>query len=242
MNIKTLAEIAGTNLAWLTGHRYPGRGIVMGATTTGELVQVYWITGRSEGSQNRRMVQDGTKVSVKPIDPTKIVQPELTIYTAMREEHEHSGHTFIVSNGKQTDEECIAHQTLNRALDDWGHEPDEPNFTPRITGVIRMMPVRDPVFEFAVLKKAALGNTCDRHHHQFTGTMPGYGYGIMTYMDDGDPLPAWDSVPKIFDLPGDINTIASMFWEAMPNDKRVALVVKTIDPDGLSSVKIINNK
>jgi hypothetical protein len=242
------------NLFNLSLNPYPGRGIVCGLDETGEfLVQVYWIMGRSENSRNRVFVCphlfDGL-LSTEAADPSKVKDPSLIIYNAMNEVLLRNDTVlYVVSNGSQTDDvasETDPAMSLNDRLLDFEYEPDEPNFTPRITATSSWdAPVvsRDPWLlniEMSILRKSMWSNECDRLLYNINDVGKGYGYCFHTYACDGEPLPAFHGEPYLLPLQGDASQIASKFWETLDPDNRVSLAVKFIPRDGPSHIVIIN--
>ena len=226
------------NLAALSRNPYPGRGIVMGLLGDGIFVQIYWIMGRSENSRNRIFSKEAGRVYTAPADPAKVKDPSLIIYNAIRDDGRH----YVVSNGAQTDE--VAHKLaaggdMNWALSTWNHEPDAPNYTPRITGVCSL--TGPYLFELSILRKSLAGDATDRHLYQYEDVPEGVGYCVTTYSGDGNPLPSFEGSPYPLPLEGDIKHIADTFWNALNKENRVSLVVKAFSRDtGRSVIHIIN--
>lgn len=234
MNLKKLAE---ENLLRLKENPYPGRGIVVGIDESGKfLVQVYWIMGRSENSRNRLFVVDGCVLRTSPADPAKVKDPSLIIYTAMDE----CGTKFSVSNGAQTSDALLL-GGLQFALRDWKYEPDSPNFTPRITAVVDRKPLLGFVSEISMLKKSPISDVCESDLW-VVELSSGFGYCITTYSGDGNPLPAFKGDPYKLPLLGDIEEIASTFWDTLNEENKISLAVKfiPIEADSDSFIKVIN--
>jgi hypothetical protein len=239
---------AKINLHNLGMNPYPGRGIVCGLDETGEfLVQVYWIMGRSENSRNRVFVlgEDGL-LSTAAADPSKVKDPSLIIYNAMRENP-----GCVVSNGNQTDSIggrlSYGYVGLYDAVRSFDYEPDAPNFTPRITAISEWWSRSEdehlffPKIEMSILRKSLWSDACDRNLYEFNDIGKGYGYCFHTYSGDGDPLPAFQGEPYLVPLKGHAGQITDKFWQTLDADNRVALAVKFIAKDGQSHT-VIRNK
>jgi IMP cyclohydrolase len=218
-------ELAQNNFEALRTNPYPGRGIVIGTDDSGtNMVQIYWIMGRSENSQNRIFNQDGGRLFTEPADPTKVKDPSLIIYNAMNENRSR----YVVSNGHQTDDvtEKIHRKQLSSILSTWHHEPDAPNWTPRITGVCSPFE-NGPSLELSILRRTFWG-TRESVFYQYTEMVPGFGRGITTYSGDGDPLPSFEGEPRIMPLIGNADEILRTYWHALNPENRVSLAVKFI--------------
>lgn len=233
-----------TNMEALRANSYPGRGIVMGINTLGDLaIQVYWVMGRSEDSRNRRLAVEEDVVSTVPHDPTKVANPSLTIYNAMRR----TGSYHIVTNGKQTDSVAEALErvpnieTAEHALRTWTYEPDK-NTTPRISGVLAASSLL--AYTFSIIKSAPEMGTYPDHHFRRGMLDPeeaGVGYCIHTYRGDGKPLPSFEGIPYPVELGEGVDDTAEMYWDTLNADNRVAVVAKGIDiASGEVSYRIIN--
>ena len=218
----------------LVGNPYPGRGIALGRNREGDWVQVYWIMGRSANSRNRVFVGEGGLLRTAAADPGLVADPSLIIYNAMRI----CGRRYIVTNGAQTDavyEGFAAQRSLAESLAEWRHEPDSPNFTPRISGYIDLD--ADEAW-LSIIKISPFGpEQSERHFFRFDCIEPGYGYTITTYDTDGDPLPSFSGLPYLLPLDGDPGT---GFWEALDEENRIALAVRRIAADGAFETQIIN--
>jgi len=228
------------NLRALRDNPYPGRGIIVGMDESGgALVQVYWIMGRSANSRNRVFESEGGHVWTAAADASKVKDPSLIIYNAMRE----LKGLYVVTNGDQTDtivQAALAGASMSQALNTRRYEPDAPNFTPRISAVCSL---RDgvPVSELSILKKSALGAGCDRQTFRIEQFAKGYGHCITTYAGDGDPLPSFRGEPYILPLTGDIGGVARSIWAVLNPANRVSLAVKFIDlGNGASRLHIVN--
>jgi len=227
------------NLAALSRNPYPGRGIVMGLLGDGVFVQIYWIMGRSENSRNRIFEKKYGMVYTTPADPTKVKDPSLTIYNALRD----GDGKFVVSNGAQTDDvmkTLLAGGSLSSALLPWAYEPDEPNYTPRITGVCSL--AGPYLFELSILRKSLLSRATDHHLYQYESVPKGVGYCVTTYDGDGNPLPSFAGVPYPVPLEGGPVQVSRTFWDALNKENRVSLAVKAFSLDTGRSVTHIINK
>lgn len=225
-----LASIAQRNREQrLVENAYPGRGIIIGLNPSGaKLVQVYWIMGRSENSQNRVFVRDQHVVRTQPHNPSKCKDPSLIIYRAIVR----YGKYHIVSNGDQTDtvlQSLKAGFSFESALCTRTFEPDPPNFTPRISGLL----VYDPAYASYKLSVLKAGHQEPGYPvaHLFSYERPraGFGHCVHTYRENGSPIPSFEGEPYVVPLPEEIEDIACCYWEALDKDFRVSLVVKTID-------------
>lgn len=237
-----LVEAMARNERALAANPYPGRGIVLGADAKGEkLVQAYWIMGRSVNSRNRvfRASPDG-RLRTEAFDPALLSDPSLVIYNvALRQ-----GRAWIVTNGDQTDTvaaELSAGGSFESALEKREYEPDAPNFTSRISGI---MDLSDPAYAFrlSILRRGAAG--CDRFTWRFAQAQAGVGRFISTYSGDGDPLPAFSGEPVALPIPsGGAREIATAFWKLLNPENRVSLMARTIDPEsGEAETFVVNGK
>lgn len=241
-----LAEIAWQNLAKLAKNPYPGRVIVIGRLSDEIMIQLYAIMGRSENSRNRRFVQDGNIVRTEAIDPAKVEDPSLIIYNAMREWcGDIFGDSFIVSNGHQTDTiyDNLAQNAYSFPASqmEWSFEPDEPNYTPRISAMTRM----DGTAMISTLTRGPDGE-CQRTLYEYDAIPAGYGYCVHTYAGDGNPLPSFLERPYLIPLVRtSLEGIAEQFWHTLNAENRVALVAKQINTNAgadeeMTTVHIIN--
>ncbi|MBT98382.1 MAG: inosine monophosphate cyclohydrolase [Dehalococcoidia bacterium] len=222
--------------------QYTGRGIVIGATPNGSrLVQVYWLTGRSEGSRNRIFIHEGDTVRTWVFDESKVENLELVSYHPIRV----NGPNHIVTNGDQTDT-IDAHLadggTFESALDTRTWEPDPPIKTPRISGLVNTNDDTAYTYKLGILKTVqGNANHTSRHYATDEAAIPGYGHCITTYLDDGDPVPSFEGEPYPVSLLDTLEETANRFWNLLDEDNRVALLTKFIDPStNESEVHIIN--
>ena len=225
----------------LQQNAYPGRGIIIGKSANGKYaVTAYFIMGRSENSRNRVFVEDGEGIRTQAFDPGKLSDPSLIIYAPVRV----LGNKTIVTNGDQTDtiyELMDKQQTFEQALRTREFEPDAPNYTPRISGI---MHVENGAYNYAMsILKSADGNPdcCERFTYTYTNPLNGVGHFIHTYMGDGNPLPSFEGEPKKVEIPNDIEEFTGKLWEALNEDNKVSLFVRYIDiASGKAVSKIVN--
>lgn len=213
----------------LKENAYPGRGIVIGKSKNGKCaVTAYFIMGRSENSRNRVFVQDGEGIRTQAFDPSKLSDPSLIIYAPVRV----LGNKTIVTNGDQTDtiyELMDKQQTFEQALRTREFEPDAPNYTPRISGILH---VENGSFNYAMsILKSNNGNgdSCNRFTYAYNNPINGEGRFIHTYMCDGNPLPSFEGEPKVVEIPDDMDAFADMLWTSLNEDNKVSLFVRYID-------------
>ena len=225
----------------LSGCAYPGRGIVIGRSEDGsKAVTAYFIMGRSANSRNRVFVEDGEGIRTEAFDPSKLEDPSLIIYAPVRI----LGKKTIVTNGDQTDtvyDLMSSGKTFEESLRTREFEPDAPNFTPRISG---LMTVDDGKYDYAMsILKSHNGNPdqCDRYTFTYDAPVAGEGHFIHTYMNDGNPLPSFEGEPAWVKIDGDIDTFSIMIWIILIEYNKVSLFVRFIDiKTGKYETRIIN--
>lgn len=225
----------------LSGCDYPGRGIVIGKSEDGKkAVTAYFIMGRSENSRNRVFVKDGEGIRTEAFDPSKLRDPSLIIYAPVRV----LGNDTIVTNGDQTDtiyNLMSKGQTFEQSLRTREFEPDAPNFTPRISGI---MHVENGSYDYAMsILKIHNGNSaqCNRYTFSYDNPVAGEGHFIHTYMGDGNPLPSYEGEPTWVKISGDIDTFTDMIWNNLNEDNKVSLFVRFIDiATGEYETRIVN--
>ncbi len=225
----------------LKGNPYPGRGIVIGRSKDGKkAVTAYFIMGRSENSRNRIFVEDGEGIRTQAFDPAKMTDPSLVIYAPVRV----LGNKTIVTNGDQTDtiyEAMDKQMTFEQALRSREFEPDAPNYTPRISGILH---IENGGFNFAMsILKSNNGNpdACIRYTFAYENCLPGEGRFIHTYQGDGSPLPSYEGEPKLVEISDSLDDFAGMLWDSLNEDNKVSLFVRYIDiATGKYESKIIN--
>lgn len=227
----------------LQSNSYPGRGIMLGKSSDGKnAVMAYFIMGRSENSRNRVFVEDGNGIRTQAFDESKLTDPSLIIYAPVRV----LGNKTIVTNGDQTDTvyELMNNQiTFEQSLRTRKFEPDAPNYTPRISGIMK---ADSNDFNFALsILKSDNGNpdSCLRHTYTYTDPVNGVGRFIHTYMSDGDPLPSYTGEPKAIELTNDdIDTLTNKLWNSLNDDNKVSLFVRYIDLQTFECTSRIVNK
>lgn len=225
----------------LTENAYPGRGIVIGKSADGtKAVTAYFIMGRSSNSRNRIFVEDGEGIRTQAFDPSKLEDPSLIIYAPVRV----LGNKTIVTNGDQTDtiyDGMDSQLTFEQSLRSREFEPDGPNFTPRISGI---MHIENDHFNYAMsILKSNNGNpdACNRYTFAYENPVAGEGHFIHTYMHDGNPLPSFEGEPKLVSIPDDINAFTDLLWSSLNEDNKVSLFVRYIDiASGTYETKIVN--
>ena len=225
----------------LKGNSYPGRGIVIGRSENGKkAVTAYFIMGRSENSRNRIFVEEGEGIRTQAFDPSKLSDPSLIIYAPVRV----LGNKTIVTNGDQTDtvyELMDKQQTFEQALRTREFEPDAPNYTPRISGILH---IENGSYNYAMsILKSNNGNpdACNRYTFTYSQPVAGEGHFIHTYMGDGSPLPSFEGEPKLVGIPDDMNAFGEMVWNSLNDDNKVSLFVRFIDIEtGRYESKIYN--
>ncbi|ADZ84902.1 Inosine monophosphate cyclohydrolase-like protein [Cellulosilyticum lentocellum DSM 5427] len=220
---------------------YPGRGIVIGRSKDGKhAVTAYFIMGRSENSRNRIFVEDGEGIRTQAFDPSKLTDPSLIIYAPVRV----LGNKTIVTNGDQTDtiyELMDKQQTFEQALRTREFEPDGPNYTPRISGI---MHIESGNYNYAMsILKSNNGDpsSCNRYTFTYENAKAGEGRFIHTYKCNEDPLPSFEGEPKLVEIPNDIEDFTQMLWESLNEDNKVSLFVRYIDLEtGKYETRIVN--
>lgn len=225
----------------LAGNSYPGRGIVIGKSADGKYaVTAYFIMGRSVNSRNRIFVTDGEGIRTQAYDPAKLEDPSLVIYAPVRV----LGNKTIVTNGDQTDtiyELMDKQQTFEQALRTRTFEPDGPNYTPRISGI---MHIENGGFNYAMsILKSNHGDpsSCHRYTFAYENPLAGEGHFIHTYMGDGNPLPSFEGEPTLIGVEGDIDSFTQMIWENLNEENKVSLFVRYIEIEsGKYETRIVN--
>lgn len=225
----------------LQGNSYPGRGIIIGRSADGKnAVTAYFIMGRSENSRNRIFVEDGDGIRTQAFDPSKLTDPSLIIYAPVRV----LGNKTIVTNGDQTDtiyEGMDKQMTFEQSLRCREFEPDSPNYTPRISGI---MHIEGGKYSYAMsILKSNNGSpeSCNRFTFAYENAAPGEGHFIHTYMHDGNPLPSFEGEPKLIGIPDDMDAFAESLWSSLNEENKVSLFVRYIDIEtGKWQTRIIN--
>lgn len=234
MKMTNLAEELSTNA-------YPGRGIVIGKSADGKYaVTAYFIMGRSENSRNRIFAEDGMGIRTQAFDPSKLTDPSLIIYAPVRV----LGNKTIVTNGDQTDtiyEGMDRQLTFEQSLRSREFEPDAPNYTPRISGILH---VENGSYNYAmsILKSNNGGpSSCSRYTFAYENPAAGEGHFIHTYMCDGDPLPSFEGEPKLIGIEEGIDAFTDLLWNNLNEENKVSLFVRYIDiATGSWETRIVN--
>lgn len=224
----------------LHSNAYPGRGIVLGKSQDGEnAVIAYFIMGRSENSRNRIFVEDGQGLKTQAFDPAKLVDPSLIIYSPVRV----LGDNTIVTNGDQTDtvyDFMAKAESFETALRTRTFEPDEPNFTPRISGLVD---TKDSFSYKLSILKSANGNSssAQRFFFEYESPISGQGHFIHTYKCDGNPIPSYEGEPTLVEIKGDIDEFTNDIWNSLNDDNKVSLFTRFINlKTGNVETRIIN--
>ena len=224
----------------LESNAYPGRGIVLGRTADNQnAVAAYFIMGRSENSRNRVFTETEDGIRTEAYDPSKMVDPSLIIYHPVRK----VGRGLVVTNGDQTDtirDFLVEGRPFDQALQTREFEPDGPNYTPRISGLLSP----DGSFKLSILKSAdGDPSCCHRFFYTYDHPLAGEGRFIHTYMGDGTPLPSFEGEPKrvVLDAPN-AEALADQIWNALNPDNKVSLFVRYISLADGSHQQIIRNK
>jgi IMP cyclohydrolase len=224
----------------LSGNPYPGRGILLGQTADGRALIAYFIMGRSVNSQNRVFTKKDGGIITQAFDPSKMVDPSLIIYAPVRV---FDPETIIVTNGDQTDtifDALWAGKTFEDALRTRTYEPDPPNYTPRISGLLR---VRGGAISYQLsILKSGTNASALRCFYDYPEPQPGEGRFISTYVTDGNPLPSFTGEPTPVTL-GDeeLDRFTASLWNALDADNRVSLFTRAIDlQTGDVQTRIIN--
>ena len=214
--------------AILKGNSYVGRGIVLGLTEDGKkAVAAYFIMGRSANSRNRVFTVKQGEVFTEPFDVSKVEDPSLIIYAAIRR-HENR---LIVTNGNQTDtiyDGLKAGKSFSESLTTREFEPDAPNLTPRISGILYLKK-GDFNYEMSILKSAdEVGSACNRYTFSYP-SIAGLGHFIHTYVCDGNPIPTFQGEPERMQIPDSIDEFTNELWSALDEDNKISLYVRYID-------------
>ena len=209
----------------LASNPYPGRGIVLGMSADGKTsVAAYFIMGRSVNSRNRVFLSEPDGIRTEAYDASKLADPSLIIYHPVRE----LGHSLIVTNGDQTDtirEYLEQGLSMEQALRSRAFEPDGPNWTPRISGLV----CPDGSYKLSILKSAdATGSACARLFFEYPA-LPGQGHFLHTYVTDGNPIPTFCGEPERVAIEGDIDAFTAQLWDGLNEDNKISLFVRFTD-------------
>ena len=237
MDIYKINNIGGL----IKDNEYVGRGIVIGKTADGtKAAAAYFIMGRSANSRNRIFKEEGEDITIYPFDESKVEDPSLIIYHPVRK----AGNKLIVTNGDQTDtiyDFVTAGKTFKEALETRQFEPDAPNYTPRISGMLTFSE-NDFEYSMSILKSMdAEGSQCGRYTFDYK-PMNGLGHFIHTYECNGDPIPTFQGEPERVAIPDDIDEFADNLWENLNEDNKISLYVRYIDLKDGSTQSVLFNK
>ncbi len=236
MNIYKINDISEL----IRDNPYVGRGIVLGKSADGKsAVSAYFIMGRSKNSRNRVFTKRDGALFTEPHDPSLVEDPSLIIYAAVRE----LDGKLIVTNGDQTDtvyDGLKNGKTFAEALRTREFEPDAPNFTPRISGMITFGK-EDFTYDMSILKSAdAEGSACARYTFEYPA-IAGLGHFLHTYVTDGNPIPTFQGEPERVAIGNDIDGFTASLWDALNEDNKISLYVRyTSLADGSVTERIIN--
>ncbi|MBO4261126.1 MAG: IMP cyclohydrolase [Clostridia bacterium] len=237
MNIYETKTIGNT----IAGNPYVGRGIVTGMTPDGKYaVSAYFIMGRSANSRNRIFAKKGDVLFTEPFDESKVEDPSLIIYAAVREQN----NALIVTNGNQTD--TIADglkegKTFSEALESRCFEPDKPNYTPRISS-ITLFEKDSFRYEMSILKSIDEdGSDCARYTFSYPAKA-GLGHFIHTYVTDGNPIPTFQGEPERIMIPNDIGEFTKDIWDNLDDANKISLYVRYTDVKTKKITEKIINK
>lgn len=231
MTVRNIEELLAENT-------YPGRGIVLGLCLGGDnAIALYWIMGRSENSRNRIFTETEDGIRTEAYDPAKLTDPSLIIYHPVRK----AGSDLIVTNGDQTDtirDYLLAERTFEEALRTREFEPDAPNYTPRISGLLSP----DGSYTLSIVKSAeGSPKSCRRFFFEYGKAQPATGHYISTYTGDGDPLPSFSGEPLKVALDGTFDELPGRIWAALNSENKVSLFVRYIRLEtGEARTKIFN--
>ncbi len=225
----------------LQNNAYPGRGIVIGRSMDGKAaITAYFIMGRSSNSRNRIFVQEGDGIRTQAFDPSKLEDPSLIIYAPVRVYE----NITIVTNGDQTDTVYDGLEmglTFEQSLRSREFEPDGPNYTPRISGVLE---IENGTYKYAMSILKSQNNNpaaCNRYTFSYENPLAGEGRFLHTYMQDGDPLPSFEGEPKLVETEGCIDEFTKKVWESLNEENKVSLFVRFIDLEtGNVETRIVN--
>lgn len=225
----------------LKGNTYPGRGIVIGKTKDGKnACTAYFIMGRSSNSRNRIFTEKNGEVFTEPFDVSKVEDPSLIIYAAVRQFE----NKLIVTNGDQTDTiyDGLANgKTFFESLETREFEPDSPNFTPRISGMLTFEN-NDFSYQMSILKSMdEKGTSCARYGFSYP-SVSGLGHFIHTYVCDGNPIPTFQGEPKRISIENDIDLFTENLWNALDEDNKISLYVRYINLENLETQTRLINK
>ncbi|MDD6053930.1 MAG: IMP cyclohydrolase [Clostridiales bacterium] len=225
----------------IEGNSYVGRGIIIGKTPDAKrAVSAYFIMGRSENSRNRVFTVKNGEVFTEPFDASKVKDPSLIIYAAIRKFR----NSLIVTNGDQTDtvyDGLKSGLSFSTALSSREFEPDAPNLTPRISGILNFKD-NDFSYEMSILKSSdAIGSSCNRYTFSYSA-LKGLGHFIHTYVCDGTPIPTFQGEPERVATLDDINEFADKLWNALDENNKISLYVRYTSLENGEYEEVLINK
>ena len=236
MNVYEIKSVAQQ----LEGNTYPGRGIIIGKSADGKnAVAAYFIMGRSANSRNRIFTEKNGEVFTEPFDVSKVEDPSLIIYAAIRAYE----NNLIVTNGNQTDtvyDGLRSGISFDAALSTREFEPDGPNWTPRISGMLTF-DEGDFTYQMSILKSGdAEGSFCNRFGFHYA-PKAGLGHFLHTYVCDGNPIPTFQGEPERVSIPDDIDAFTTEIWNALDENNKISLYVRYVDlATGKTENRLIN--
>ncbi len=226
----------------LKSNSYPGRGIVLGRSQDDQFgVVAYFIMGRSENSRNRIFAATEDGIRTEAFDPSKMTDPSLIIYHPVRVAADEEGKTTIVTNGDQTDtirDFMVEGESYVEALNTREFEPDGPNYTPRISGVL----YPSGSYMLSILKSLDGDPACCvRNYFTYDAPKAGQGHFIHTYESDGNPLPSFVGEPRAVAVAGNLDEFTRMVWESLNEDNKVSLYTAFVNLEtGEMETRIVN--
>lgn len=237
-----LTAIINANMDKLKNNVYPGRGIILGKTPDNQnFVQVYWIMGRSANSRNRIFFRENNGfIKTQAYDEAKVTDPSLIIYYPAKQYRD----CHIITNGDQTEtvfEALRVGDSFESALDTREFEPDAPNFTPRISGLIDLDETEYD-YKLSIIKSTYNNqNHCERYYFNYQTALAGVGHCLHTYAGDGNPIPSFQGEPYPVMIMDDLDTVAREYWSMLNDQNKVSLLVKFINRStGQVNLKIYN--
>jgi len=221
----------------ISENAYPGRGMVLGRNHENSWIVIYWIMGRKSNSRNRIFTHENGILRTEAADLSIVEDPSLIIYNAMRD----LDGCIVVSNGKHTDTICKGLEVgknFYTALNSEKHEPDSPNYTPRISGIIHR---EEGSMVLSIISKSVFSVEQSEHRfYRYTDIAPGYGRCLTTYMSDGNPPLSFKGDPLLLPLQGNAERISEIYWQGLNQDNRISLAVRELTQTGEDQQKIIN--
>ena len=224
----------------IKGNPYVGRGIIIGKTEDSKSAAIaYFIMGRSENSRNRIFTNKDGDIYTEPFDASKVEDPSLIIYAALRS----FKNQLIVTNGDQTDtiyKGLCEGKEFEKSLRTRAFEPDAPNLTPRISGILNFAG-GDFSYKMSILKSLdAEGSDCARYTFDYP-TKAGLGHFIHTYVTDGNPIPTFQGEPERISIPSDIDALTNDIWQNLDENNKISLYVRYVNLiDGTYTERMIN--